>query len=247
MGSLAGSDVGFDFNGRTVVVTGGTTGIGRAIADGFRDAGAITVITGTRERGDYSEDFGSHRFVRFDLASAESAVALAAGLDRCDVLINNAGGMLRNPSEMSPDGFALSVDINLNGVFRLCHALHPLLKVRGGSIVNTASMAATFGSPRVPAYSAAKGAIISLTKALANAWAPDNIRVNAISPGWIETRMTEAHVANPERSDPIMSRTAMARWGTANDMVGPTLFLASDAARYITGAVLPVDGGYSAG
>jgi NAD(P)-dependent dehydrogenase (short-subunit alcohol dehydrogenase family) len=247
MGSLAGADVEFDFSGRTVVITGGTTGIGMALADGFRDAGADTVITGTRERSQYTEDFGSHRFLQFDLGSAESAVQVASRLERCDVLINNAGGMLRNPSEMEPDGFAVSVDINLNGIFRLCHALYPLLKVRGGAIVNTSSMAATFASPRVPAYSAAKAGVVALTKSLANAWAADDIRVNAIAPGWIETRMTAAHVANPDRSDPIMSRTALGRWGSSSDMVGPTMFLASDASRYITGALLDVDGGYHAG
>jgi NAD(P)-dependent dehydrogenase (short-subunit alcohol dehydrogenase family) len=192
-------------------------------------------------------DLGDHRYLQFELGSGDSALAVAAALDRCDVLVNNAGGMVRDPSEMEVAGFELSIDTNLNGTFRLCRAMHPLLAVQGGAIVNTASTGAQFASPRVPAYSTAKGALISLSRALANAWAADGIRVNVISPGWIETRMTVAHVADESRSQPILARTALKRWGTPDDLVGPTMFLASDASRFITGTVLDVDGGYAIG
>ena len=137
--------------------------------------------------------------------------------------------------------------MNLTGTFRLCELMHPLLRRSGdGAVVNFASMLALFGSPRVPAYASTKGAVISLTKSLAQAWAPDGIRVNVVAPGWIDTPLMDAHVRDPERSARIVGRTPLGRWGRPDDVVGPVLFLASDAARFVTGALLTVDGGYSA-
>ncbi len=118
--------------------------------------------------------------------------------------------------------------------------------MQGGSIINVASVTSLFGSPRVPAYAASKGAVVQLTKSLAIAWAPDAIRVNAVAPGWIESNMTAGHVTDPIRSGEILRRTPMGRWGTPADIAGPMMFLASDAARFITGATLYVDGGYTA-
>jgi NAD(P)-dependent dehydrogenase (short-subunit alcohol dehydrogenase family) len=238
------ADATFDFTGRVAVVTGGTTGIGRAIAEGFRGAGAEVVITGTRPQEAYDDAFTGLRHVQFDLADPEGAAALAAHVDRCDVLVNNAGLMHRDPSELEPAGFEATVEANLNGTFRVCHAVRPLLPA-GGSIINIASLTAVFGSPRVVAYSATKGAIVQLTRSLALAWAADSIRVNAIAPGWIETDLTAGHVADPERSRQIVDRTPLGRWGKPEELAGPALFLASDAARFITGATLMVDGGYS--
>jgi NAD(P)-dependent dehydrogenase (short-subunit alcohol dehydrogenase family) len=237
----------FDFTGRTVVVTGGTSGIGRSLADGFRDAGASVVITGTRDRDDYDDGFEGLAVHRLDLADPDGAPRLAASLDACDVLVNNAATLHRDPSELTPDGFAQTVEVNLTGTFRVCAALHPMLRRSGqGAVVNFASMLALFGSPRVPAYASSKGALISLTKSLAQAWAPDGIRVNIVAPGWIDTPLMEAHVNDPGRSAQVVGRTPLGRWGQPADVVGPVLFLASEAARFVTGALLTVDGGYSA-
>jgi NAD(P)-dependent dehydrogenase (short-subunit alcohol dehydrogenase family) len=202
------------------------------------------VITGTRPQRAYDDEFTGLRHVQFDLADPDSATALRGHVDRCDVLVNNAGLMHRDPSELVPAGFEATVEANLNGTFRVCHALRPLIPA-GGSIINIASLTAVFGSPRVVAYSATKGAIVQLTRSLALAWAADGIRVNAIAPGWIETDLTAGHVADPERSGQILGRTPLGRWGSPDDLAGPALFLASDSARFITGATLMVDGGYS--
>ncbi len=244
--SLAAPGVAFDFSGRTVLVTGGTRGIGRAVAAGFARAGATVWITGTRKRDAYDDPFDGLEYRQFDLADAAVAADLAAEMPACDVLVNNGGLLHRSPSELTIEGFEATVAANLTGTFRLCAALHPLLCVSGrGAVINFASMLALFGSPRVPGYAATKGAMISLTKSLAQAWAADGIRVNAIAPGWIDTPLMAAHVADPERSAAIVARTPLGRWGTADDVVGPVLFLATDAARFVTGALLAVDGGYS--
>jgi NAD(P)-dependent dehydrogenase (short-subunit alcohol dehydrogenase family) len=136
------------------------------------------------------------------------------------------------------------VDVNLTGTMRLCAACHPLLAKRGGSIVNVASMLSFFGGGLVPAYSASKGGIAQLTKSLAIAWAAEGIRVNAIAPGWIATPLTQALQDDPARSEAILSRTPMKRWGTPGDLAGSVIFLCSPAAAFVTGVVLPVDGGY---
>lgn len=236
----------FDFTGRSVLVTGGTSGIGRALADGFLTAGARVTVTGTRPVDEYDDAFTGLDVRRLDLADADAAAALA-GLDACDVLVNNAGTLHRDPSELTLDGFRRTVDTNLTGTFAVCEAMHPLLRASGrGAVVNVASMLALFGSPRVPGYAATKGAMISLTKSLAQAWAADGIRVNVVAPGWIDTPLMAGHVADEQRSAQVVGRTPLGRWGTPEDVVGPVLFLASDAARFVTGALLTIDGGYSA-
>lgn len=146
---------------------------------------------------------------------------------------------------LPPEGFAEVIDINLNGTQRCCHAAHAALKVAGGCIINTASMLSFFGSGHVPAYSASKGGVAQLTRSLAIAWASDGIRVNALAPGWIATDLTSALTQNSERSAELVGRTPMGRWGEPSDLAGPALFLASPGAQFVTGIVLPVDGGYS--
>ena len=238
------SDVEFDFSGRTVLVTGGTNGIGRGFAEGFRQAGARVVVTGTRAADQYTDLDGlEHRELRVQEPGAVDA--LADELDEVDVVVNNAGTATREPSEFDPEGFDATIAVNLTGAYRVCHAFKPHLTRTHGSIINVASMTSYFGSPTVPAYSSSKGAIVQLTKSLAIAWAADHIRVNAIAPGWIESNLTRPLMDNPRRSDAIVSRTAMGRWGIPDDCAGAALFLASRAAGFITGVTLNVDGGYS--
>jgi NAD(P)-dependent dehydrogenase (short-subunit alcohol dehydrogenase family) len=142
--------------------------------------------------------------------------------------------------------FQKVIDVNLTGTMRMCVAARVKLAAARGAIVNTASMLSFFGGPAVPAYTASKGGVAQLTKALAIAWAPEGIRVNAIAPGWIATEMTRGLVEDPSRSAAILGRTPMQRWGDPSDVGGVAVFLCSEAARFITGAILPVDGGYAA-
>jgi NAD(P)-dependent dehydrogenase (short-subunit alcohol dehydrogenase family) len=152
--------------------------------------------------------------------------------------------VIRRGVEHSPEVFDDVIDINLNGTMRICSAAREGLRACRGCIINTASMLSFFGGGLVPAYSASKGGIAQLTKSLAIAYAPDGIRVNAVAPGWITTPLTQALQDDPARSAQIVSRTPLGRWGTPDEVADPVLFLASSAARFITGVVLPVDGGY---
>ncbi|MBV8072437.1 MAG: SDR family oxidoreductase [Acidobacteriaceae bacterium] len=162
-----------------------------------------------------------------------------------DVVVN-AAGIIRRDEEFRLDAFTEVLDVNLIGAMRICVAAHPKLTRSGGSIINIASMLSFFGGPRVPAYSASKGGIVQLTRSLATAWAADHIRVNAVAPGWISTPLTRSLQNDPARSSALVSRTPLGRWGRPEEVAGPVLFLASDLASFITGAIIPVDGGYSA-
>jgi NAD(P)-dependent dehydrogenase (short-subunit alcohol dehydrogenase family) len=237
------------FAGKVALVVGGTSGIGAAVADAFAALGAVVTVTGaTRHETDAARDgpdFKCRDAVTLDVRDERAIVALVGDLPRLDVLVNCAG-VIRRDEEHDAAIFADVVDINLNGTMRCCTAARSQLKAARGAIVNTASMLAFHGAPRVPAYSASKGAIVQLTKSLAIAYAADGVRVNAVAPGWVRTSLTKALQDDPTRSGAILARTPLGRWAEPADIAGAVVFLCSPAACFITGAVLPVDGGYLA-
>lgn len=232
---------------RKVLVTGGSSGIGAAIAQIFASNGDLVVATGATkeevERAQVQLESTAISFQELDVRDGSAVQACIDEIDSLDVLVNCAGVIRRN-AEHEPEVFADVIDINLNGSMRVCTAAREKLKQRKGCIINTASMLSFFGGGLVPGYSASKGGIAQLTKSLAIAYAPDGIRVNAVAPGWIATQLTQALQDDRTRSEAILSRTPLGRWGEPADVAGPVLFLASDAARFVTGVVLPVDGGY---
>jgi NAD(P)-dependent dehydrogenase (short-subunit alcohol dehydrogenase family) len=235
------------FDGRQVVVAGGTSGIGAGIAHAFLQAGARVTLTGATaaevERARHDPLLAGAQVQVLDVRESAQVQACVAGFTQLDVLVNCAG-VIRRGEEHDPEVFGDVLDINAQGTMRLCTAARALLSQSQGCIVNTASMLSFFGGGLVPAYSASKGAVAQLTKSLAIAYAPDGIRVNAIAPGWIATPLTQALQDDAARSAVILDRTPMARWGKPADVAGPVLFLASPAAAFVTGVILPVDGGY---
>jgi NAD(P)-dependent dehydrogenase (short-subunit alcohol dehydrogenase family) len=232
---------------RHVLITGGISGIGRAIAEAFAAEGCrVTVTAKTREEVEQAQLFRDNvRSFALDNTKPAEIADVIATLDRLDVLVNAAGMILRDGQEFEAESFARVVDVNLNGTMRMCSAARELLFASRGCIINIASMLSFFGSGHAPAYSASKGGVAQLTKSLAIAWAPHGVRVNAIAPGWIETALTAPLTADAAKNAAIVARTPLGRWGQLADVAGAALFLASPAAGFITGVVLPVDGGYS--
>jgi NAD(P)-dependent dehydrogenase (short-subunit alcohol dehydrogenase family) len=237
------------FAGKVALVVGGTGGIGAAIADTFATLGAVVTVTGATDDDVNAvrngADFRCRDAVALDVRDSESIAALIGDLPRLDILVNCAG-VIRRDAEHDAEVFAEVVDINLNGTMRLCGAARQRLKAARGAIVNTASMLAYHGGARVPAYSASKGGVAQLTKSLAIAYAADGIRVNAVAPGWVRTALTQTLQNDSERSAAILARTPQGRWAEPADIAGAVVFLCSPAARFVTGVVLPVDGGYLA-
>lgn len=234
----------FDFTGASVLVVGASrAGIGAAIARAFQDAGAQVAITGA-EPEPADEDRDRFAYTRLDVTDGAAVQALAEATPYLDVLVNCAAITARG-EEMAPAFFQHVVDVNLHGTFRMAEAFHARLKAAQGVLINIASMYAKFGSPRNPAYGASKAAVVQLTKSLAIAWAADGIRVNAVAPGFVVTQQSARSRTDPAHVAAVALRTPMGRWGQPDDIAGPVLFLASDAARFMTGTCLPIDGGYS--
>ncbi len=228
--------------GKTVLVTGGTQGIGHATAIAFRDLGAQVTITGTREAASaYEGDFAGLAYVKVNMAEKADIAALQAQLSALDVLVNNAG--MGSDREYEIESFEAVVAVNLNAVMDLCLRCHPLLKASGGSIVNVGSLASFLALRETPAYTASKAGLLGLTRALADKWAPDGVRVNMVAPGFIETRMTAPMRRDANYESRLLKAVPMRRWGKPEEVAQPIVFLASPGAAYITGQSLAMDGG----
>ena len=233
------------FAGQHVLVTGGTSGIGAAIAEAFLAEGAIVTATGVSldEVSRAAQSMPGLRTAMLDVRNAAEIESLVASLPSLHHVVNCAG-IIKRGAEHDPEVFADVVNINLTGTMRICAATRAKLAQAKGTLVNTASVLSYFGGGLVPGYAASKGGIAQLTKSLAIAYAPDGIRVNAVAPGWIETPLTTALRENAERNAAILARTPLARWGRPEDIAGGVLYLSSPLASFVTGTVLAIDGGY---
>jgi 3-oxoacyl-[acyl-carrier protein] reductase len=242
----------YDFAGATVLVTGGTSGIGAATAAAYREAGAAVIVTGTRAAAsDYDVDLAGYRYLQMDIEDGASIDAAAAAIPMLDILINNAGIALPSIGldEYEPDVFARAVNMLLVGVFRMARRnVDKLAQSRlpgGGSIIGIASMSSYFGVPIVPGYGAAKTGLLGLTRTLAVQWGSRGVRVNAVAAGLTRSRMTAGTFAQEDWSAPTLARTPLGRLGDPQDIANAVLFLTSPAASWITGQTLAVDGGYT--
>ncbi|WP_422040677.1 SDR family NAD(P)-dependent oxidoreductase [Roseibium sp.] len=231
---------------KQALVTGGTRGIGFGVVQTLLDDGWAVTATGVSEAEVAAcPVLENLTTVTLDVTDDGAIAELVGTHERLDGLVNCAGILMRE-AEYEIETFSKVIDVNLTGTMRMCLAARPLLERSGGAIVNTASMLSYFGGPLVPAYSASKGGVAQLTKALAAKWAQDGIRVNAVAPGWIETEMTAGLREQSERERTILGRTPMGRWGQPREVGALAAWLLSDRAEFVTGAVYPVDGGYSA-
>ncbi len=230
-------------NAPLALVTGGGTGLGLATGLELRARGWRVIALGLDTEP--ALEGSGIAFERIDITAAAALAAVAARTPRLKLLANAAGIILHEGREHAVEGFRQVVEVNLHGTQLACVTFRAALAEGRGSILNFASMWSRFGSGRNPGYSASKGAVESLTRALAVAYAAEGVRVNAIAPGWIDTRMSANAFSDPERAGPLLKRLPAGHWGQPSDVAKAAAFLASDDAGYITGVTLPVDGGYS--
>lgn len=236
------------YAGQRVIVSGATSGIGLEIARGFAALGAnVTALGSSREK--IAALTGEDPRIGFEVLDVRDRAGVAAFCKRqpgCNVLIN-AAGIARDGVEWEEDIWLDTMDVNLNSQFRLAIGLKPQLTAARGNIINFASMLSFMADPGVPAYTASKTGVLGLTRALAHRWGRDGIRVNAVAPGYHQTAMTKPLWSQDYSKKAVEKRTALGRWGTTFDLVGPCLFLASPAAAYVTGICLEIDGGFATG
>jgi 2-deoxy-D-gluconate 3-dehydrogenase len=250
----------FDLKGKVAVITGGNGGIGLGMAQGIASCGASIVIAGRDEAKaatalETLRHMGTEAsFIVADVTRKADCVALinraVEMYGRVDILVNNAGTSVRKmPQDLSEEEWHHVLDTNLTSAFLCSQAAYPVMvKAGGGKMINIGSMMSLFGAPYATAYASSKGGIVQMSRAMATAWAKDNIQVNAVLPGWIDTDLTKrARQQVDGLHDSVEKRTPHGRWGTPTDMAGVAAFLASPASDFVTGTAIPVDGGFSVG
>ena len=235
----------FDFSGHRVLVTGGSQGIGLAIAESFSEAGAKVSITGTREAAtDYEGDLSQFEYFQVDLSQPEERISLAESVGEISVLVNNAGLSNPNGAEFEMEGFRHTMEVDLVAPADLSFLFSESLADMQGSVINVGSLACFLAIRDGPAYTAAKAGLLGLTRALADKWAPRGVRVNLVAPGFVETRLTRGLHESERFTENLKKILPIQRWAAIEDIAPAVLFLASDGAAYITGQSIIVDGGF---